>query len=642
MGHLILLWNRAHLMKHASLLALILYVVLPGLPADAQTAGELSTDLVDNRLSALRDAGTGDEDETIRTYSEARGFLVQAESHVNDAATFIDALNSAPAQEAEIQARLDAFDEDSDPLAELQGLSDAELQAHLPTARADLREANTRIDNLNRRLAAREANAATIRTRLTEITQRADALPDETLSPDRQAPPSLSEARQWRDGAEFIALGAERRALEARLAAQPARFGAMAAELAELSLMATRLSAIVRELESRTGDDLTAAVDPERLGINPDDAAYPVALELTTADAALRQDLAAVSNSLTEIRSQIEAINNRSRALADRFATAQRVVDFAADSDVLGRVLLAYWREIDSFTMADPTNQLSGAVSSTIIRRIEREETQAQLVSATGFVNRSLRDAGIDPDTVTAATRSKLIDLVRGYRDRLRTIVAVDSEYIDALTTLDADYTSLIQRLDEYRGYLESLILWIPNHPPLWQIDTESIGSELTAIGDAFTDLEVSLGWMLILALGGFTLLVYARPRAAAYQTQLNGLIARPRDDSIRHTLSALACVAVRALPVPALIFALGSLFPDQGSVVSGELGEAADRLAVILFVLDGFRLVCEPGGIARLHFGWREATTERTYREIGWLTAVVAPGGNRCRIYQPDYARCR
>jgi potassium efflux system protein len=263
---------------------------------------------------------------------------------------------------------------------------------------------------------------------------------------------------------------------------------------------------------------------------------------------------------------------------------------------------------------------LSDAVSSTVIRRIEREETQAQLVSATGFVNRSLREAGIEPDTVNATTRSKLNELVRSYRDRLRVIVAVDSEYIDALTTLDADYTSFVQRLEEYRGYLESLILWIPNHPPLWQIDIGSIGSELAAISDAFADVEVSLGWMLILALGGFALIVYARPKAVVYQTQLNGLIARPRDDSIQHTLLALACVTVRALTIPALILVIGSLFPDHGSAISDDLGKAASRLAVILFVLDGLRLVCEPSGIARLHFGWREATTERTYREIGWL----------------------
>lgn len=99
-------------MKHACLLSLFLCIALPGLPVAAQTAGELSTDLVDNRLSALRDAGATDENETVRTYTEARGFLVQAESQTKDAATFIEALTSAPAQEAEIQARLDAFDED--------------------------------------------------------------------------------------------------------------------------------------------------------------------------------------------------------------------------------------------------------------------------------------------------------------------------------------------------------------------------------------------------------------------------------------------------------------------------------------------------------------------------------------------------
>ena len=491
----------------------------------------------------------------------------------------------------------------------------------MPLARAELSEANTKIDTLDRRLAARETNAVTIRTRLTEIAQRINALPDETRSPDRQAPPSLPEARQWRDGAELIALDAERRALEANLASRQVRFSVMAAELAELSRTARRLSAIVRELESRTGDELTAIVDPETLGIRPDDVAYPVTVELTAADATLRRELVAVNNRLTEVRSQIKAINNRTRAFEVRFATAQRVISFVADSEELGRLLLAYWREIDSYTVADPIDRLSGEVSSAVIHRIEREEELAQLVSATGFVNRTLRGAGIEPDAVNEVSRSALIEVVRNYRARLRAIVAAESDYIDALTAVDADYTSLTKRLNEYRGHLESRLLWIPSNPPLWQIDAGgSIGSEYTAVVSAFTDLDVSFTWVLVFGFGGFALLLYLRPRAVAYQTQLNGLIARPRDDSIRHTILALGCVAVRALPVPALIFTAGTLFPDRGSVVSGELADLADRLAALLFALGGFRLICEPGGVARLHFGWREPNTERTYQEIGWL----------------------
>ncbi len=619
-----------HLTKRASHFALVLCVGLLVSPADAQAAGELTIDLIDHRLSVMGDAGADDQNETLRAYTEARGFLVQAESQTKDAATFTEARTTAPAQEAEIQARLDAFDEDSDPLAELSGLSDVELQARLPLARAELSEASTRIDTLDRRLAARETNAATIRARLTEIAQRIDALPGENLSPDPQAPPSLPEARQWRDGAERIALNAEQRALEARLVAQPARFSAMAAKRAELLLTTTRLSAIVRELESRAGDDQTAILDPEKLGIGPDNVAYPVMLELTTTDAALRQDLAAANKRLTRVRSRIDVISNRTRALEDRFATAQRVVNSAADSDELGRVLLAYWQEIDSYAVEDPTNRLSGTVSSTVIRRIEHEETLAQLVSATGFVNRKLRDAGIEPNAVNDATRSTLLELVGNYRDRLRTIVATDSEYIDAVAALEADYTSLTQLTSKYRGYLEGLILWIPNHPPLWEVDVGSMSSEIAATVRAFADLEVSFGWVLVFGLAAFALLLYTRPRVAAYQIELNDLIARPRDDSIRHTLLALGCVAARALPVPVLVFTAGSLFPDKGPAISSQLADFSDRLAIILFVLGSFRLGCEPSGVARLHFGWQEPTTERTYREIGWLiwwlpVAVVA-----------------
>ena len=108
-------------MKQISRFALVLSIALAGLPVIAQSAGELTIDLIDHRLGALRGAGADDQDETVRTYTETRGLLIQAESRVRDAATHTEALTTAPAQEAEVQARLDAFDEDSDPLAEIRG-----------------------------------------------------------------------------------------------------------------------------------------------------------------------------------------------------------------------------------------------------------------------------------------------------------------------------------------------------------------------------------------------------------------------------------------------------------------------------------------------------------------------------------------
>src|SRR6188474_1516458 len=111
----------------------------------------------------------------------------------------------------------------------------------------------------------------------------------------------------------------------------------------------------------------------------------------------------------------------------------------------------------------------SSITGAAIIRNINYEETLDKLVSASGFVNQQLREAGIQPESVAADTRAALLGLVPPYRDRLRAAMTAESDYIAALGTLDTNYTALTARLDEYQHFLEARILWIPNRPPLWE-----------------------------------------------------------------------------------------------------------------------------------------------------------------------------
>jgi hypothetical protein len=79
-----------------------------------------------------------------------------------------------------------------------------------------LGEAENKLYTLDKRLAARETNEATLGTRLGEITGRIDSLPHDTLILNLAGQPSLAEAQQWSGAAEHLALRAERRAIEAR------------------------------------------------------------------------------------------------------------------------------------------------------------------------------------------------------------------------------------------------------------------------------------------------------------------------------------------------------------------------------------------------------------------------------------------
>jgi potassium efflux system protein len=594
----------------------------------AQPPTGLTVELVDQRIATLRAGDTPSDNTTLTTYEQARGFLNDAGSYAREAATYVESLTSAPQREAEIQRRLDTQEEAYDPATELAGLTTDELRARLAEAGTAQRDLQNRRDTLDRRLAGRDASAAAIPARLADIQQRLDALPEGSLTLDPAASPSLAEANRWRSAAETTALEAERRAREAELASQPARFSAMAAERAEIALQLEQRAALVRAIDARLSDAAQTVAAPAALAIPPADPAYDVAVTLATRVTELGTALGTVSERLAGVRAQNDELTRSSRALDERFATARRITDYGS-SDALGTALLRYRAELESYVLSDPTERLPREMGAAIIRRINYEEALGGLVSASGFVNQQLRDAGLQPEGVAADTRAALLDLAQGYRDRLRVAMTAESDYIDALGTLDSNYTALTARLEEYQHFLEGQILWIPNRPPLWEaVEPGALAGAMRQFTTTMAAIRIGPAWGSLLAvlavLATLTLVAY-RQRLVAVQQASNAAVGRPNEDSIGHSLRALAAAALRAAPVPILLLGLAAAIDAtvlEGRALRGLLCE----VALVLFTFSLMRIVSEPEGIGRVHFGWRPATTDRVHAQLTFLNRAWLP----------------
>jgi potassium efflux system protein len=588
---------------------------LPALNAWAQDDAALGTELVEQRLATLRDGGSADDSAIVLTYEQVRGQLSQAASLEREAAKYLEAMTTAPQREAEIQARIDALDETRDPDMDLEPLKRADVEARLVLLRGELADANNALDVLKRRLAARETNANESRTRLVEIGALLEVIPDVELKIDQGASPSQSEAERWLIAAQEFALVAERRALEARLTSQPVRYSAMAVERAETRLAIERLMRQVKQLENHLGRDVEATMDAQSLGIMADDPAYELASRWVTADTELMESSIELNNRLAQVRRQIEDIERRSKALRENFTNARRVVDFAAESDVLGNVLLAYWSEVDNFKPADPTVDLSRETAETVISRIKLEESLKQVSSATTAVNRGLEGEGIEPQTVSKSTRAALVELVGAYRTRLRSIIDTQSDLIEAVSKLGDRYQALSRSAREYEAFLKSMIIWIPAFPPLWQIAGASIAEELDGIGALVRSIRFSPRPMLAVGVMLFLFFFSRRQQLVTFQQGLNQRILRPRDDAIEHTLLAVGCVALRALPMPALLIGLGVCLSPKA------LESVVVMSGLAVFGLLFARMCCEREGIGPVHFKWDEAIVSRLYSELKRIT---------------------
>jgi potassium efflux system protein len=594
--------------------------------AQSTKAAELTTDLIEARLSTLAMSGAEDSNETRKVYETALAWLNAVASHERDAVSYLAQLTSAPRKETAIVARIDALGVTDDDATVIESFSRERLESHLMLVRTELREATNALDSIEQRLAARETNASVIRTRLNQIALHLGGISHLESPIDPNASPSLAEASQWNAMAERKALSAEQRALEARLASQPVRYSVLQTQGAELDLRIEKLTAQERLSENIARGELLHVARPEESGISPDNPLYAVLKRLTSDNSQLNEEQFDIEARLDKVNNSQTTIDKATRSLSERFTKARRVVEFASDSEILGEVLLAYWQEVKTFRLPEVTVRLPQLLGNTVIRRIGHEQALAELANTSKYATVLIDTAGLDPTANLKAEKEIIIELARAKRELLRRIITVESDYIDGLSNLDSDYARLVELANGYKEYLSALILWLPSRHRLWESNLGDIPSELSRLRSALGEISftIDLPFLMVVLVAG--ILVYARPRFKTMQQTLNARIVSPREDSIGFTFAALCLSGLRALPVPLLLFAFGVLLSQNSSPAEAALSKTLEGLALTLYSLTLIHILCEENGVARFHFGWRPQLCENLRRESLWLIRLWLP----------------
>ncbi len=600
---------------------MVLLLCLHGAVVFAQVDSTLTLGRVDGRLSALSDAGIAEDSPIFSNYRGARDLLVKAEVFQQERQQFNDALRTAPAEESEVRNRIELLETAPLEAGAPESLDTDELRAQLLTLRAEQEEGAARLASLDRRLAARETNEAGARERLAEIRRRIEALPAEKVIASSGGEPSEGEGIQWRQAAEHIALREERQALEARLGSQPMRYSLMASQRTEAQLVVSRLSDSVRLLADELSERSLEIADAKAMGFDPAHDIYPIARHLVDTDRALLEERRATNRWLSESREAVADIKVQTAQLRERYAIARRMVDYAADSDSLGEMLLTRWRELEAFESNKRVPDITKRTAQTVIRRIELEDTRKKLGSSRAYLDALLVEEGIDPDTVSRADYDALREVIRTYRKRIDETIDTQSLYLDSLSEWLDGNTVLSRLIKEYTAYLTGRVLWIPNFPPLWETGLESLPQELAAVGRDLGSVRIRPVIVAALYLLAALMLFLRREQWLRIQAGLTRKVAKPRTDSINHTLLALLCGLLAALPAPLLLAGLAHAM-QGGSAIADQLGKASVALLIILFV----RSICVPGGVGVLHFQWPQGAMARASKDARWLMYYWLP----------------
>jgi potassium efflux system protein len=509
---------------------------------------------------------------------------------------------------------------------DLDKLSVQDLESEILLTQSATRDARLARDILTRQLDARESKRDSIRTRLEEIAARLEAMTTYGGIVDSTAEPSFAEASQWLARAERASLREEQQALSAQLDSQPVRYSAMTVERAELQAKIDTLVQRTKLLSSQLQAKLMSTAAQNSLNLATDSPVYELAHEYQAENLSLREQRLELELDFTNHSAERQVLRRSTRILNERFASAQRVVKFANQSDDLGGALVAYWEELNRLRLQKPEEGIANQVGDLVVSRIRHEESLAKMLNATVYLNTALSNEGLNPSSVSQSEREVLLALILARRELLRSIIAIQSDVIDTLSELQAGFEEHAQTVLEYRRFLDPLVLWLPSGSRLWKTDFTQMPAEVQVLLEAAADIELDLQarFFVFMALALVLLLFHSRLRD--YQHRQNELISRPRHASINHTAMALLATALRAAPPALMVAALASLFATDKDLYSVALTVVLYNVAGWLFTEKVLSLLCEKEGVAREHFHWKEPLCDRLRLETRWFLRWLLP----------------
>lgn len=606
---------------------LMFYMLILAMPALGVVGAELNVALVDQRIADLIKGGVADSDERLKSYQHVKSWLTSAALHKVDAAKYISELTEAPRREARIQARLDINEPELGVVETLGGLSVQALKTELTLTQTALRDARDGRDGLDRQLAARESKGESIRQRLNEISTRLEAIPSYGAVVDPAAAPSITEAGQWLLLAEQMSLREERREKVVQLNSQPVRYSVLNAQRAELHIKIDKLTQRAKQVTKQLRDERLTADEPQSLDLASDSPVYSLGQRYQTDNALLSEQSLMLESNLAEVESEQQMVERATRVLNERFVRARRVVGFATESDALGQALLAYWEELNKLKLEEPRKEIPRQVGDVVISRIQHEESLSDLVSSSAYLNKTLNKAGLNPTIVAKAEREVLLELLLHRRELLRNIISTESDFIDTLSELQANYKRHNQNIAEYQKFLDPLVFWVPSGGLFIDADFKQIPEQIGLLLRWVVSIKVSPNAVFFCNMFLALIFLVFRTRLRDFQHVQNKQLLRPYSDGMHFTLVALFVSALRAAPLALMLAGLVSMLSVATDTTGVNLAAGLYHLVIWFYVAKLLNTLCEEKGVARSHFHWGIKLCDRLQRESTWFIRWLLPG---------------
>ncbi len=646
---------------------LVLSAVLALLPLPAWSQAAISpdsaatTELLQSRIKEVEASSDAESVALLELYRKSISLIEQRQSYEEATQKFIEAREQAPKQSAELREQLGKLETSAlEKLPISLSREDLpELQRRLLGEKADLAGLTSTLTGLEAALDTQAQRPQQVRERLNEgqkdLLQIQEGL--ESLASAGQAS-RLIEAERWALEHELRTLNVEMEMLNQELLSQPMRVELLSVQRDKASLELSRESSFIALLEALVTERRLSEAETAKEAA--DETArqtfgkHPLVQDIANENTQLGDQLNSLATALDDITRQENKAAAQAKRVADNFRLTRQKLEIAGLGEALGQLLLQQRRSLpDSSDFDAVEKRRQQLVIESSLRQIRNQQERARLRDINVYVDERMAEKKLT-DTWRSLLRDEILKLAELRRDLLDKAIAADDTYLQALGEFDFTQRQLSESVTAYNRYLNERLLWIrTGEKPSWETLTsirDSVSGWLfprhwKELGRALV-LPESFPWVLLSGIGLFGLLLWATPALRASLKRSGKKVGQLRHDRIYFSVKGLILTILLALPWPILFAALGLHLhlaqgvealnlegaSDYDMAWTGQfvpaIGAAFSGIAIYVFYFIAFRIFCEPGGLAAVHFGWSSSSTEQLRYQTRRLMTVFLPVG--------------
>lgn len=608
----------------------------PGLalPSKAEIEGRIKETEGDTGLEeAARNALLEQYRRTLSQLDSARSFEARGRE-------LLASLEEAPKETAEIRSELESGAKGppvQEPTAlDLPADEIAQRIARIKTETAVLEGRLAEVDKL---LADSGTRPTQARARALELRQALEQTAREQgqPAPEGQAA-DLTQAAAWALEARRQAQVAELRAIEQELASLPVREDLYRARRDQATAQLERLKEQRKALESLQVERRRADAEQARLETEAAqrDAAGkdPLVQQAAAENAEITEALARLADRLDALNAVATGLEQEQKRIEEEYRGAQQRVEVAGLNRALGQILIDRRSQLpDLRALRKSVSQREDEIAEITLSQIRYREEERRLRTPDRYLTEL---APGDPQALTVDVANELKALRDQRKALLQKATAAQDTYLRKLGDLNGLSEQLIRTVQAFDDFLAEHLLWVRSTAPVgmetllalpaglaWLVFPEGWGEALHVL--AYELPRSPPSWLALLVILALLIRSASLPHALRATAEP---LRRIRTDRFRYTIQAFWLTLLAALPIPLLLFVLGRLLSQsvEATAFTRAIGEGFSQVALGLFFLLGFRLLCTRGGLADRHFRWSSEALSTVRSNLAWFIPLVVP----------------